>query len=320
MQLTQKDIYAIETYIWEGYRTSKIALKIGRNKSVLSRLFQKYPRESFHAETVIHDRWKKKSTCSSWHTRILPVSKLSGYILEKIQHGYSPEQVAGSWKKDTGEKISKDTVYTWIYESHPELVWPYFRRKGKKYRNRKQEKIHSKYQIQERNMIDTRPKAVDSKERIGDWEWDTIIGKNRSWAILTLVERRTGYLIACKLEEGKKAEWVTHAIQRVWNPIAKEKRKTLTVDNGREFADHRMITFFTETPVYFAHPYHSWERWTNENTNWLLREYIPKKTDFHTITQEMLDIFVERINSRPRKRLHYFTPSELFFEKSCVSD
>jgi IS30 family transposase len=125
--------------------------------------------------------------------------------------------------------------------------------------------------------------------------------------------------MAYKLDQGKNARWVTDAIQLLWNTTPLYKRQTLTFDNGREFADHKILEYFTKTMIYFAHPYHSWERWTNENTNGLLREYIPKKTDFSTVTQEQLNIFVEKINSRPRKRLWYFTPYEMFHKNCCVS-
>lgn len=319
MQLTLWELYTIKTLISEWYSDSEISWKIDRNRSILSRLFKVYDRDTFAPEAIILNRSKTKQKNSLSYCRIHPWGELATYIDIQIRDGLSPEQVAGSWKKDKGEKLSKDTVYTFIYEQAPELIKLYLRRKGKKYRNRKQEQIQWKYQIGERRMIDDRPKEIETRENIGDWEWDTIIGKAHKWAILTLVERKSWYLMAYKLEQGKNAIWVTSAIQKLWCSTPLEKRKTLTFDNGREFADHKMLEYFTKTTVYFAHPYHSWERWINENTNWLLREYIPKKTDFDTITQEQLDIYVKKINSRPRKRLNYFTPDEMFHEVCCVS-
>lgn len=319
MQLTLWELYTIKTLVSEWYNDSAIAWKIGRNRSVLTRLFQKHDRDTLDPEGVIKQRTEIKRKNSLAYCRIHSWGKLAKYIDTKIRYGLSPDQVAGNWVKDTGERLSKDTVYTFIYEQSPELVKIYLRRKGKKYRNRKQEKLNGKYQIQERRMIDERPKEIEERKRVWDWEWDTIIWKDRSGAILTLVERKTWYLMAYKLSQGKNAEWVTNAIRKLWSTTPQEKRRTLTFDNGREFADHKMLEYFTKTMVYFAHPYHSWERGTNENTNWLLREYIPKKTDFSTITQEQLDIFVEKINSRPRKRLRYFTPHEMFHQVCCVS-
>jgi transposase, IS30 family len=323
MQLILWDLFTIKTLVSKGYINSEIARKIGRNRSVLARLFQKHDRDSFDPEEIIRERTETKRKNSLAYCRIHPWGELANYIEEQIQKGLSPDQVAGSWvrkQKEAGitERLSKDTVYEFIYCQVPELIKTCFRRKWSKYRDRKQEKAAWKYQIQERRMIDDRPKEIDERGRIGDWEWDTIIGKDHKWAILTLVERKTWYLMAYKLPQGKNAEWVTSAIQKLWSITPEKKRKTLTLDNGREFADHKMLEYFTKTIIYFAHPYHSWERGTNENTNWLLREYIPKKTDFSTITQEQLDIFVEKINLRPRKRLWYFTPHEMFHQVCCV--
>lgn len=328
-QLTEHELYSIEDKIREWWKDSKIAEYIHRDKSVISRLFDRYPRKGFSAEFVITDRFKKKSIATSHHARIEPWGGLEKYILTKIKKRWSPEQIVESWiKKQKGfnipESLSKDTLYTWIYTSHPELVKKYLRRKWKKYRNRKKEQLLNpdKCQIQDRRMINERPDEVDKRSRVWDWEWDTVIWKERSGAILTLVERKSGYLKIYRLPFWKNALWVTSTLKDYWKWLPQNKRKTLTVDNGREFADHKMIEFGTGTRVYFAHPYHSWERWTNENTNWLIRQYLPKKTDFSHVTQEDLNTIEKEINSRPRKRLNYSTPYQIFWwnRKSCISD
>lgn len=350
-QLTEHELYSIEDKIREWWKDVKIAEYIHRDKSVISRLFARYPREWFSALFVITDRFKKKSLATSHHARIKPWGELEQFILKKIQKRWSPEQIAESWKKEQEERrlqeiqkkekicklnccnkehthsevtLSKDTIYSWIYTTHPDLVKKYFRRKWKRYRNRKKENLlgNDKYQIQNRRMIDERPEIIDERKRIGDWEGDTVIWKNRSGAILTLVDRKSGYLKIYQLKRGKHAEWVTDVLSTFWKHLPEHKRKTLTVDNGREFAEHKMIEFETGTTVYFAHPYHSWERWTNENTNWLIRQYLPKKTDFSHITQEDLNTIEKEINSRPRKRLNYSTPYQVFWwkRKSCISD
>lgn len=345
-QLTEHELYSIEDKIDEGWKDKKIADYIHRDKSVISRLFVRYPREWFSALTVIIERFKRKSIATSHHARIEPWGRLEEYILSKIKKRWSPEQIVESWKKEQQEKptqekpckpncynkentsseerLSKDTIYTWIYTTHPDLVKKYFRRKWKKYRNRKKENLLNpdKYQIQDRRMIDERPEVVDTRQRIGDWEWDTVIWKDRSGAILTMVDRKSGYLKIYQLKRWKHAQWVTDTLSSLWSHLPQDKRKTLTLDNGREFAEHKMIEFETGTTVYFAHPYHSWERWTNENTNWLIRQYLPKKTDFSHITQEDLNKIEKEINSRPRKRLNYATPYQVFWwkRKSCISD
>ena len=323
-QLTEHELYSIEDKIKEDYKDIQIADYIHRNKSVISRLFARYPREWFSASFIISDRFKTKSSNTQQHSRIEPWGVLEKYTLSKVKKRFSPEQIAGLWNKNTGEHLSKDTLYDWIYTHHSDLVKKYFRRRWKKYRNRKKEQLLSpdKYQIQERRMIDERLKIVDERKRIGDWEWDTVIWKDRSGAILTLVERKSGYLKIYQLKRWKHAQWVTDTLSSLWKYLPKNKRKTLTFDNGREFAEHKMIEYETGTKVYFAHPYHSWERWTNENTNWLIRQYLPKKTDFSHITQEDLNKIEKEINSRPRKRLGYSTPYQVFWwkRKSCVSE
>lgn len=323
-QLTEHELYSIEDKIREWWKDVKIAEYIHRDKSVISRLFARYPRGWFSALFVITDRFKTKSSNTQQHSRIEPWSDLEKYILSKIKKRFSPEQIAGLWHKNAGEYLSKDTIYNWIYTHHSDLVKKYFRRKWKKYRNRKKEQLLNpdKYQLQDRRMIDERPKEVNERRRIGDWEWDTVIWKDRSGAILTLVDRKSGYLKMYQLKRWKHAQWVTDTLSSFWKYLPQNKRKTLTLDNGREFAEHKMIEFETGVRIYFAHPYHSWERWTNENTNWLIRQYLPKSTDFSHITQEDLNKIEREINSRPRKRLNYSTPYQVFWwkGKSCVSD
>ena len=164
-------------------------------------------------------------------------------------------------------------------------------------------------------MIDRRPKIIEKREHLGHWEWDTVVWP-RWWSkqvILTNAERKSWYYLATKLQSSH-AEWVTVATKRIFSSFPKYKKKTITYDNWREFSDHRMIEYFTKMTVYFAHPYHSWERWTNENTNWLLRQFIPKWTDMKDISEEELQQYIFLLNSRPRKRLNYLTPYEVFIE------
>ena len=175
--------------------------------------------------------------------------------------------------------------------------------------------------IEERSIL--YPKC-ETREEIGHWEWDTIVWI-RWWSkevILTNVERKSGYLLTRKLQRGT-GECVLNATRQLFHTIPKYKRKTITYDNGREFNEHKMIEYFTKTRVYFAHPYHSWERWTNENTNWLMRQFLPKKTDFKDTTEEQLQDYTNLMNHRPRERLWFLTPHEVFYGlspewKSCI--
>lgn len=305
-----------------------IAKELGRYASVITRLFSQYPRETFVASEVILVRTKAHSDCTKAHQRIVLGSKLDRFIVTHVKKRYSPEQVAGRWLHQQKEQhsviehLSKDTVYAFVYEHYPKLIKKYFRRRWKKYRNRIKEQADGKYQLQQRRMIDERNKRFPKmhkrdkygwRKEAGHWEGDTVIGVGHASAIATYVERKSGYLMMKKLALGKNAEGMLYVLKDQIAPeIPEHIRVTLTFDNGRENAEHRLMEYFTGFTIYFAHPYHSWERGTNENTNGLIREYFPKGTDFNTVTEQELEKVQKQINMRPRKRLNYRTPFEMF--------
>jgi transposase, IS30 family len=180
---------------------------------------------------------------------------------------WSPEQIAGRWREETGEKLSHETLYDFVYEyfrDDPKTLKRYMRRKGKKYQSKKR---YQKYQLMDRRMIDERPAEVEKRQEVGHWEGDTVVSRRGSKkALLTNVERKTGYLLA-GLIESRHSEVVYNKTSELFEHIPKHKRQSITYDNGREFALHRRIEWKTNMTVYFAHPYHSWERGSNENTN-----------------------------------------------------
>jgi IS30 family transposase len=198
-----------------------------------------------------------------------------------------------------------------VYEDRPDLK-EYLRCKKRKYRKRhgtlareeEREKAKKKW-------IDTRPEIVETRQRIGDWEGDTIRGGDRKSAVLTHVERKSGYLLANRLERAL-AEKVRLITVETFEEIPRKKKFSITYDNGSEFAEHATTEIMAQIAIYFANAYHSWERGTNENTNGLLRQFFPKGTDFTKITDSDLQEAVELINNRPRKRLNYHTPKEVF--------
>jgi IS30 family transposase len=170
--------------------------------------------------------------------------------------------------------------------------------------------------VPNRLFIEDRPAIVDERKRIGDWEADTIIGKNHRQAIVSIVERKTGLTLIRKVER-KTSKAVSQAMIGLLKPY-KNKVRTITSDNGKEFAGHEEIAKTLKADFYFAHPYASWERGTNENTNGLIRQYFPKNRDFTTITQQEIDTAMERLNNRPRKRLGYQTPNQVFFKSDVA--
>lgn len=311
--ITDFESNAIEIYIKEWYNHSQIASKLWRNTSTITREVRRYSSKiswKYDSTQAIKLRKAKRSQINKENKkRIKNDNFLVTYILSKIKRYWSPEQISWRLKKEKNIRISKDTIYKYIYENHTKLIKKYFRRKWKKY----QKDRKFKYQLMDRKMIDTRPNIVETRERIWDWEWDTIIWKRwgNKEVILTNVERKSWYLLASKIKD-KSWDSVLEETIKLFSKIPKYKQKTITYDNGREFSEHRMIEYFTWFDVYFAHPYHSRERWTNENTNWLLRQFLPKKTDFQKISKNQLKYYVALVNSRPRKRLWYKTPYEVF--------
>lgn len=242
---------------------------------------------------------------------------LRKYIIKKLKKYSSPEQIAGQWNRShTTQRIGKDTIYKFVCEKRKDLV-KYLRCQKGKYRRRYGTRIREKQREElKKRRIDQRPKTINLRERIGDWEGDTVRGNGASGHIITYVERKSGYLVAGKVQNAT-AENINAFTIEEFKKIPKDKRLSITYDNGPEFSGHDIIEEQTGMTVYFAFPYHSWERGTNENTNGLLRQFYPKKSRFDSITKEQLNGIVKLINNRPRKRLNYLTPYEIF-KKNCV--
>jgi len=166
--------------------------------------------------------------------------------------------------------------------------------------------------------IDLRPAVVEAKSRIGDWEMDTITGKNSTGYLVTVVERKSKLTLIKRVPD-RQADHMAKTIVQLLRPY-KDTVFTITVDNGKEFARHKKISKSLKADIYFAHPYHAWERGLNENTNGLLRQYFPKKIDFRTIDDKSIEYAMERLNNRPRKTLGFATPNEVFFKDNNNKD
>jgi IS30 family transposase len=241
---------------------------------------------------------------------------LMGEVTALFKKDLSPDQISGRLRvkhPDRPEKqASTSTIYQHLYEEtakDPSLK-EHFRQKQAKPRKRSGTKDR-RGQITGRVSIDERPKVVEEKSRVGDWEGDTVESAGKSAYIATFVDRKTKFLLA-KLMPDKRASTLNKAAVRAFRGIPPEARNTLTLDNGKEFAAHSSLSEALSIDIFFAHPYHSWERGLNEHTNGLLRQYLPKKIPFATLTQKQLDKIVAKINNRPRKVLGYLTPFEVF--------
>lgn len=315
-QITEGQRYEISAYIQAGLKQKEIAARIGVHPSTISRELRrncdmrsgKYNPELANRK---HDsRMKDRNHFSKMNEGM--TSKIDPFLID----GWSPEQISGRLKLLGEMSVSHETIYQYIYNDKKlkdkgKGLYRYLRRKGRKYAKRGCQ-YNSRGTIIGRVDIDNRPEIVNEKIRFGDLEGDTIIGKNKKGAIETINDRLTGFLWMRKLS-GKEAEPLAEMTIKTLAPFSKIIH-TLTVDNGKEFAKHGLIADALGIDVFFAHPYHSWERGANENTNGLIRQYIPKGSDFGSISDEFIANVQNALNNRPRKRLGFRTPFEVASE------
>jgi len=297
------------------YSYSEIADTIGKNVGSVSRHVRTYGGRTHYDAREVRRRKKQKRIIAMEGTRILKGSLLR-QVKQLLKQHYSPEQISGTLKQhDT--YINSSTIYRYIHERAPHLK-QYLRSKKGRYRRRQGTKQREAVREQaKKRRIDERPAIVERRGRIGDWEGDTIMGRDKRVKIVTFVDRRSGYLVAYLLPK-HRAELLTKLATQKFSRIPKAKRKTMTFDNGTEFSDWERFERQSGMLVYFAYPYHSWERGTNENTNGLIRQYFPKEVDFNTITPQELSSVIRHLNRRPRKRHNFKSPHQIFWKhKVC---
>lgn len=237
--------------------------------------------------------------------------EVANFVREKLLEDWSPEQISGYAKRWNLFSISHERIYQFILEDKDRggQLYKHLRHQNKSYRKRYGSPKRQS-PIKNRTMIDMRPKIVDKKVRVGDWEIDTIFCKNKKQAILSIVERVSKFTLLKKLE-AKTGQTTKVALVEALQQY-KERVYTITSDNGSEFSRHEEICMMLEADFYFAHPYSSWERGLNENTNGLIRQYIKKGSELTEITDQELALIACKLNNRPRKTLNYKSPNEIF--------
>ena len=307
-QLTWEQRYQIWALLKIGTKRSEIAKEIGVHKSTVSRELTRnesgrWKYNPSRAMRMAHERHEDKRKHRIDGQTWAMVERLLG--LE-----WSPEQISKRLKIEGLRSVSHQTIYCHIYQNRLEggNLYVYLRRRHK-YRKR----IHkycSRKGWDTRRPISERPAIVELRSRLGDWEADTIIGREKKGGILSLVERRSRYCLLKKITT-KSAQTVAEAVCDQLLPV-KDKVLTITSDNGIEFTRHQTIANTLEADFFFADPYSSWQRGTNENTNGLVRQYFPKKTDFTPLSEDDIQHVTDRLNNRPRKVLAFRTPSEVF--------
>ena len=307
--LTLEQRYKIQTLREEGLSLKEIAEKVGKDKSVISRELQRNcdKRNGAYRADLAQRKYRERLEQKPKSQKF--TEQIKETVTRFLQKKYSPEQIAGRCKLEGKPYVSLETIYQYVWADKRQKgkLYEHLRHRGRKYRRRGAAK-DSRGRIRDSVSIDLRPPEVELKNRFGDLEMDTVVGKNHKGAILTINDRVTK-LCWIKRLTGREAELLKAATLDILTPI-KDKLKTITVDNGKEFAEHLAITKELNIPIYFAHPYHSWERGANENMNGLIRQYLPKGSSFEKLTEERVLYIQEELNNRPRKMLNYLTPKE----------
>jgi len=320
-QFTRETRVALATLLSAGKKRAFCARQLGFEKSSVNREIERN-KDPDGIYRGMHADWRaseRRKATKAGQRKIENDPKLRKHIVKKLKKFWSPEQIAGRLREEKKQTIvCMETIYKYIYEVAPELE--------KQLRHRGNKQRHKRGTVARRRLceamkirpISERPAIVETRTEFGHWEDDTVIGKEKKQRFHTKVERFSGFGLADKLDQ-VSAEIIQNKIQKRFARLPKCAKRTLTRDNGLEFGDLDKDTErLTGMKVYRATPYHSWERGTNENWNGLLRQFFPKGMYFATITQTKLDQIVRLINDRPRKRLGYRTPREVFKE-SCSS-
>ena len=313
--LTAGQRYEIRALLHVGKTKTEIASVIGVHKSTITRELRRnsymglkcyYPA---YAHRKAEER-RRRRACNFKKTIPKSVFETARRLLEE---DFSPEQIVGYCRREGIRMCSHERLYQWIWEDKRMGgdLHTHLRCRGRRYRKRGSI-YNSRRLIPNRIDISERPEIVNRKERLGDYEIDTIVGASHNQHILTVVDRVGGRLWMKRLRI-PTAKATSEALIEILAPLAKHGlAHTITADNGVLFVDHERVTNETGIPVYFARPYHSWERGCNENTNGLIRQYIPKGTDFDTLSDEYIQYVQEKLNRRPRKRLNFLSPVQYY--------
>jgi IS30 family transposase len=313
-QLTQELRYQIEILKKAGKNQKEIADLVNVSASTICRELQRNTGKRGYRPKQAQAKAENRRKLTAKPLKMTP--EAIALIDAKIIIDWSPEQISGWLEEEKSIFISHERIYQhiWADKLKGGVLYKHLRHSGKK---RKQYGSKDKRgQIRNRISIDDRPMVVSEKTRLGDWEIDTVIGKSHQGALVTLVDR-VSKLTLIKKVPSKHADVVAEATITLLRPYL-DKTITITADNGKEFSGHEKIKAALNADVYFAHPYSSWERGLNENTNGLIRQYFTKGSSFENITDKDVDEVMEKLNHRPRKTLKYKTPHSVFFAHTLL--
>ena len=310
-QLTSEQRYTISVLLQNRTKQKEIAKAINVSPSTVSREIRRNSgvRGRYNWETAQANAVQTKRRKPGNHSINKEVMEEAKHLL--VTEQWSPEQISGVLAKD-GKYISHETIYRMIRKDKAEggTLYKHCRHKLKR---RARPVGGRRISIPNRTSISERPAEVDGK-RFGDFEMDTIVGRGNHGAIVTLIERSTSMLFMRKLKKGKNAKELARTVIHLLSPF-KEHVKSITTDNGTEFACHEMIGKSLGVTIYFADPYASWQKGAIENANGLIRQYVPKTETFEHVSHQQITKYSKKINIRPRKKLEFKTPHECFYEQ-----
>jgi IS30 family transposase len=319
-QLTEEDRIEIYAMKQAGKQQNKIAAELGVHPSTVSRELARNTglrgyRPKQAQQKTLHRRFTARKA-----VKMTP--ETVSYIESKLAKEHSPEQISERMKLDpgwNGPTVSHERIYQHIWRDKAVggVLYKTLRIGGTKQRRKRRNSRDMRGTIKNRVGIQERPDIVEKKIRIGDWEGDTVVGKNHQGALVTLVDRKSKLTMIGKVER-YTAQAVEKAIISLMELLPR-RNYTLTVDNGKEFASHESVSQTLRIRVYFADPYSAWQRGLNENTNGLIRQYVPKGSDIRTLTDDQIKHIMDRLNNRPRKSLGFLTPNEVFYERKKLT-
>lgn len=312
-QITQGQRYQIKALLKTNHSQSQIAKVVGVHRSTISRelkrnLGQRGYRPKQAHQFALQRRVKAKATITT---------EIWKFVEKKIRLEWSPEQISGWLKRHKKPTVSHERIYQYLIEDKRLGGDLYKSLRCQRARRKRYGSYDRRGQIPNRTSIDDRPEVVEERSRIGDMEIDMVIGKGHQGGLVTIVDRKSRYTFI-KRVSSKQAREVGDATIALLKPMG-NRLMTITADNGKEFAQHQRVAKSLSAEYYFAHPYSSWERGTNENTNGLIRQYFPKRTNFLKVTDEEVAHVTNRLNHRPRKTLGYKTPFEVFYNLPSVA-
>jgi len=319
-QLTEEDRIEIYAMKQAGKEQNMIAAELGVYPSTISRELSRNTGLRGYRPKQAHQKALQRRFNACKAVKMTP--ETISYIECKLGQEHSPEQIAERMKLDPGwhgPAVSHERIYQHIWQDKAQgrMLYKHLRIAGTKQRRKRRNSRDMRGTIKNRVGIEERPNIVERKIRIGDWEGDTVVGKNHQGALVTLVDRKSKLTLIGKVDR-YTAEAVKKTIISLMELLPR-RNYTLTVDNGKEFASHESVAETLRIKVYFADPYSAWQRGLNENTNGLIRQYVPKRSDVRTLTNEQVRQIMNRLNNRPRKSLGYLTPNEIFYERKRLT-